>query len=401
VSYPTAEVIRAALNDPNVKAFCEVIYKGETGRDPNPYARLNTPINGDFYIHQWVHPWHGQTTTTVGHSTACGRAQFLGTTWAEVADEYGLSDFSPPNQDFGTVARIAYRGALTAVLKGRFLDAVALCRKEWTSLPGAAENRKEWNQDVALTYYLQHGGALDTQEPAPIVEAGVPIQEEEEAMPQALGTAAAVAGVVNPGAGLLLGLANSLIDAFTPLAREKIKSRLGPKLGDPEVAGKFADALLGTAKQLTGQADPIQATVAAASNPAVMQKLESNALAELDKLIPFLDKLASYEGQEWAASEDSMDRAAARASINGWDMAPPLVWWALGAATIILVSLFALVAVYAYRGQPVPEMLLTLTVQVVTGILGFVALIFAFRFGTSRSSGAKDELMRQLVVRRA
>jgi hypothetical protein len=92
-----------------------------------------------------------------------------------------------------------------------------------------------------------------------------------------------------------------------------------------------------------------------------------------------------------------MNSAAARAESNtGWDMTRPLVWWALICGTFILVGLFALAGVYAYRGDSVPEMLLTLIVQTVTGILGFIALLFAFRFGSSRSSGAKDVLIGEL-----
>ena len=397
----SAGEIRRALEDRNVRAFFEVIWKGETGNDANAYARLNCPIHGSYYIETppWVHPWHGRTTTEVGHSTACGRAQFLGTTWAEEAARYGLPDFSPPNQDFATVARIAYRGALDAVLAGRFDEAVRLCRKEWTSLPGAAENNPKWNLDAALALYTAHGGSLAAQPAAPIEEAGVPLQEEE-VMPEALGTVAGVAAAVNPPVGLLIGLANSLIDAFSPLAREKVQRELARHTDDADVRKQIAESVIGLAKQLTGKADPIQATVAAVSSPAAMVKLETNTLAELDKLAPYLDKMAQFQQAEWAASEDSMDRAAARGHAGGWDMAPPLVWWSIGAASFILAGLFALAGIYAYKGGPLPEMLLTLIVQTVTGILGFVALLFAFRFGTSRSSAAKDELVAQIATRR-
>jgi muramidase (phage lysozyme) len=400
----TAAEIRRALNDKNVQAFCHVIYKGETSDEVRGYARLNVPINGSYYIDAppWVHPWHGRTTTEVGHSTACGRAQFLGTTWSDLARDYPADcfDFSPPCQDFGTVARIAYRGALDAVIAGRFDEAVRLCRKEWTSLPGAAENNPRWNLDAALAYYRQFGGTLATQPAAPIEEAGVPLPEEEKVMPEILGAAATVAAAANPPIGLLIGLANSLIDAFTPLAREKVQKELARHTDDSDVRRQVADSVIDFAKQLTGKADPIQATVAAVASPAAMEKLETTTLAELDRLSPFLDKMAQYQKEEWTATEDSMDRAAARGKAAGWDMAPPLVWWAIGAASVILLGLFMLAGVYAWKGLPMPEMLLTLIVQVVTGILGFVALLFAFRFGTSRSSAAKDEMVAQIVTRR-
>lgn len=221
-------------------------------------------------------------------------------------------------------------------------------------------------------------------------------------MPGILDAITGVAAASNPLAGLAIGLVKSLITGMAPLAQEKITKEMA-RHTDDATAASFANTVMGIVQQATGKSDPIEAVVAAKSDPAIMETVQAQTLVEIDKLAPLLDKVQTFQNAEWSATEDSMDRAAGRAAATAagtFDMSKPLVLWALGAATIILIGLMAAMVLYAVKGIALPEMLLTLIVQTVTGILGFVALLFAFRYGSSRSSGAKDELVAQLAARR-
>ncbi len=164
--------LRAALQSPNVGAFLRLIRQGESSQDDSAY----TVMFGGAHFHAppWEHPYHGRTTTQVGHSTAAGAGQFLGTTWANLCKQQGFTDFSPSNQDLGMVALVLGRGALDDVLAGRIPEAIAKCRPEWTSLPGAAENSGRYTMDAALQVYARYGGKLETQAAAPIEERTIP-----------------------------------------------------------------------------------------------------------------------------------------------------------------------------------------------------------------------------------
>lgn len=375
----TLAELRAALDNANVRAFLRVIRAGESGQTDAAY----TVVNGGshFTAPPWAHPWPDGTPTTQG-GKAAGAYQFLPSTWKRVANQLGLPDFSPESQDLGAVYLIHGRGALPAVMAGNLALACDQLAQEWVSLPHMGLQRVQ-------TIFTQYGGG-DTQPAAPIEDRSRPFNPEQEAPQEG-----------QPMFPLLIPLASALIQAFAPLAREKISAEMNRHTTDKTIGDQIATSVIEAAKSFTGKADPIEAVAAAKVDPAIVAKVEQATLAKLDEIAPFLDKIASFESGAWAASEDSMDRAAARsANSGGPDFGAILVWWAVGAGTVILLGLFGLAAIYAFKGMSLPEMVLTLIVQTVTGILGFVALIFAYRFGTSRSSGAKDELVAQLASRR-
>lgn len=152
----SAIAIRQAVSHPNVAAFRHLIRRGEARDRDDDFTIMYGGAH--FAVPPWAHPYHGQSTTSVGHSTACGAYQFLGTTWARLNQSYpeDCADFSPPAQEFGATALIAGRGALEDLMAGRFAAAVAKLVQEWTSLPGAAETR--WTMDKARAYYVAMGG---------------------------------------------------------------------------------------------------------------------------------------------------------------------------------------------------------------------------------------------------
>lgn len=200
------------------------------------------------------------------------------------------------------------------------------------------------------------------------------------------------------GATFLWGLAQSLISVFAPLAREKITKEVGRHTSDPAVAEQMAGAIISKAQELTGHADPIDAVAAAKASPAMVQQIEADALDTLERLAPLLEKLAQWDRDAWRDNQASMDSAAKRASAEPWDMAQTLVvgMFALLGALILFVCVIA--GVQAYKGDIKPEVWAQ-----VAGLIGFATgvatTIYAYRFGTSRSSSAKDVVIGELSRR--
>lgn len=124
-----------ALQHPNVKAFLNVIAYSEG-------ANYNTLFGGGTFSDFSRHP--NRVIKTRGYaSSAAGRYQFLSRTWAGVASQLGLTDFSPHSQDLGAVLLLHQRGALQPLLAGNFPAAITAARKEWASFPGAGYGQPE------------------------------------------------------------------------------------------------------------------------------------------------------------------------------------------------------------------------------------------------------------------
>jgi hypothetical protein len=83
------------------------------------------------------HPFHGRQLTPGGVSSASGRYQAMGDTWAEAARTYGLRDFSPISQDIFAIAKLADRGILQKVAAGNIDSRVKRqLGMEWASFEG-------------------------------------------------------------------------------------------------------------------------------------------------------------------------------------------------------------------------------------------------------------------------
>lgn len=93
-------------------------------------------------------------------STAAGRYQLIRPTWLACKRALGLADFSPASQDAAAVYLIRKRGALDDVKRGRVGDAVAKCRAEWASLPGAGYGQPERAMAQLTQAYVEAGGNL-------------------------------------------------------------------------------------------------------------------------------------------------------------------------------------------------------------------------------------------------
>lgn len=220
-----------ALELPRVRAFLRVIRQGESSQEDSAYRMrwggLGKPAAwfDDFSRHPRIfEPTRGGKV-----SSAAGAYQITATTWDSIAPPLGLYDFSPRSQDIAAVALIARRGALADVLAGRLEDAIAACRLEWTSLPGAAENNSRWTMAKARALFDSYVGAAtpatsrqddNTQPAAPIEDRSTTMRPEDSDR------------IFNPDQETTMPLPiAALIGTFGPLIAQMI----------PQVAKLFAD----------------------------------------------------------------------------------------------------------------------------------------------------------------
>jgi lysozyme len=142
--------------DPQVAAFLALIRFGESSNSNNAYTML---YGGGQFADLSEHPKRFFTVADGRRTSAAGAYQITLTTWNWLRTVYTISDFTPASQDFAAVALIKRRGALADVLAGRFDRAIAKCRNEWTSLPGAMEGR--YSLAKAHEILLAHGAQFE------------------------------------------------------------------------------------------------------------------------------------------------------------------------------------------------------------------------------------------------
>jgi putative chitinase len=197
---------------------------------------------------------------------------------------------------------------------------------------------------------------------------------------------------------LILGLANTLIGAFEPLAREKITKEMARHTDNPEVQSQIATGVIESVKVLTGKEDPVEAVIAARADPQIMAQVQSNTLADLERMAPILDKVAQWERESWAATEASRDAADKRARDNPNDQDAYLTQSIVNLQTGILVFLaVALVVAIAF------ERSFTEILTLFAGMVGSINKTFGTRYdnryGSSHGSAAKDVIVGELSKR--
>lgn len=141
----TRQELEKALSNPNVRKMLDVIANAE-GVKHGYNTIFGNERSDDLKTHPNVKKEFTQTDGKKNSTTAAGRYQFLKGTWDKVSKKYGLTDFSPKNQDLAAVALILGRGALGDVIKGDFTKAVGKLGGEWASLPSSpyAQPKKSW-----------------------------------------------------------------------------------------------------------------------------------------------------------------------------------------------------------------------------------------------------------------
>lgn len=420
-------VLRAALKRANVLAFLRLLRTGETAQTEDAYRWLfgSTVAKPKLFDNFADHPrvrtyeaYDGQFIQNgkIDYTTAAGAYQITESTWDGLVRQYGFTEFDPATQDLAAVALILEKNALGEVIAGDIDGAIAKLRPVWASLPGASHGdqptvKLERAREVYLAYggQLANGVATPTPaptpvEPSPPATAPLPVQATQTASKPARSPSTTTRPIppeesMAPAIPLLISLAGNLIEAFAPLAREKVTKELAKHSDSPEVAAQVASSVINAVTTLTGKADPIDAVAAAKADPTIIQKVQATALEELEKLAPFLEKLAAFERETWAAEGTERDAAAARAKAEEVDLARPLMRaslnWVIG-----LMAILGTVAVaqVVKQGKVDTEVWSALTV-VAGWIMSQTGGIFNYRFGTSRSSGAKDVLIDRLSQR--
>ena len=196
-------------------------------------------------------------------------------------------------------------------------------------------------------------------------------------------------------APLLVGLGMSLIQSLAPLAAEKVTKALDKHTDHPEIGEQIVNAVVDAAKTATGIADATEAVVAAKKDPAVMEQVQQAALLTLDQMAPMLDKIDAMERQAFKDEEDSRNSAATRSASESWDMAK----WLIGGAFAMAAWLFWIISEVTLR-QLSAGGIASEVWAAITGLIGFttgvLVTIFSYRFGSSRSSAAKDVLISEL-----
>ena len=272
------EVLRTALQDPNVQAFLRVIRAGEGTAGENGYRTL---YGGGLFDDFSKHP--NVTVTAGGYtSTAAGAYQFLYRTWNGLVREYGFPNFNPIFQDEGAVALIIGRKALEAVKAGNLVEAIRLCNREWASLPGSPYGQPTRTIEQATKTFLDAGGTL-----------AATITPRSESKPMIPFIAAALP--------LLMEAAPALIRIFgsSPQAEKNAKA---------------AEAVAEIAKTVTGQTTVEGAVQEIRNNPELAAQFREKVHLSMGELLGYLIQASESDDK---SRDKAADRALALAKETG------------------------------------------------------------------------------------
>lgn len=139
---------------PQVMAFMRLIREGESSQAANAYA---TVYGGGLVPDLIKNPHPCKRWVPSVRSTATGAYQVMCDTWSEM---FGGENpiMSIVNQERAALRAMAWRGALPAVLSGDLNTAYRMLKEEWTSLPGASENKIP--KDRFRAVFVQYGGVV-------------------------------------------------------------------------------------------------------------------------------------------------------------------------------------------------------------------------------------------------
>jgi muramidase (phage lysozyme) len=249
--------LRRIFLNPNIQAFYMVVRKGESSLTDDAYSMVN---GGGRFFDFSKHPYAGLSTRAGGK--AAGASQFIPSTWAELADKYGFTGFTREEQDMGYVGCLIKRSAVEDIMAGRFDEAVAKCRLEWTSLPGAAENNPSWNLEKARGLYRQFGGWFEAapQQPAAPIEDRSTIYNPEQENP------------VGPFAALLL---QTILPSIPGLF-----GVFGKNGENADKNTKAAQAVVDVAMKTLGVVNEQQAIEKVTSNPSALKQVATAVMED-------------------------------------------------------------------------------------------------------------------------
>jgi muramidase (phage lysozyme) len=319
--------VTACYANPNWKAFIECVKEAEPGRhDDAAYTLYNSELwarfGHNFTPPPWRHPFHGISTTKIGHATACGAGQFLGTTWAGIAEQLGFGDgdnsFTPLNQDLGIIQLAIEDHAAGDIENGDIWSAVQKCSNTWIAF-------RSWSVAKAREVFARFGGAA-TDAPAPD-QPPAPVPAPADPLPPPVGPVD-ITTSGDASMGFLAALLPTILSMFEPLAAEKLGRVLKQP---PAVSDAFTKDLFTKLGQLTGvDASPDPNKNAAANEPAaaaqayaalakakadntaLVAQLQQHALDYLDKIAPIIRDVHTMDMETSKQQQVNMDAAVGR-----------------------------------------------------------------------------------------
>jgi uncharacterized protein YhaN len=201
------------------------------------------------------------------------------------------------------------------------------------------------------------------------------------------------------GAGLLMGLVQSLIAGFAPVAKQQITQAMDKHGQDSTAMNTIMDAVLNAVSTATGtsvatmKADD-KAAIAAVntvqSNAAMQAQVEADSLAHLDKMMDVLNKLHALSVQDRQMDETSMNNAQARGDSSKFDARPQvaaMIFWGTG---LLVFAEVVIALAYIVNGKPVPDLFIGLFITTATWVMAKGSTLVDYAFGTSKSSTDKD-----------
>lgn len=148
----------------NQKAFLDMIAISEIGKDllavsDNGY---NVMVGSSAHHPLLFQPYddHPRVYNSILRSTAAGRYQILQRNYDFYKKMLNLPDFGPDSQDAIALQLIKECHALDDIEAGNMRISIALCSREWASLPGNSYGQHQNKMADLINCYLYSGGIV-------------------------------------------------------------------------------------------------------------------------------------------------------------------------------------------------------------------------------------------------
>jgi muramidase (phage lysozyme) len=249
-------------------------------------------------------------------SSAAGAPQITASTYDYLRSIYtGINDYTPRTQDGLYVGCLIKTGALELVQAGRFDEAVAASRDEWTSLPGAAENNARWTLAKARELYQEYGGTMSPRDTVPIDAVAKP-------KPRSIGMGALA--LFAPILAQLIPQIASILKPESDVAKRNVA--LGETIANTIVQAAGATNLQDAVEKM--QADPAVKDVvqkAVVTEPAIMATLQITEIG---------GGIAGAREADLVASQS--DKPFWKTSAVFWVsmLLLPMVYWYVGSSVV-------------------------------------------------------------------
>lgn len=349
-------------------------------------ADYDTLFGGAKFVIGADHP--RRSVTAGGYtSTAAGRYQELAGTWDDwcraTGRPVGQTPFTAENQDACALWLIDRRGATQDVENGRLSAAIAKANREWASLPGSPYGQPVRSYAYCEQAYTAAGGVLNSGTTVPVsgtnIAAGgnAPDDWQKYLNP----ATAPINGAKGPTMGAALTLL-PLLAQFIPQIMTLVKPGSQSTAKDAAVAQTILNTVVqaaGVVSNGPATAQSVGAAVDAMSADPALAKSVQLAVVTHPDVIGLLEigggLPAAREADQAAVNSDKIFLRSPAFWITILVFVPPID--------------FTVYKLVSQIGPP-SENLIT---QVVTSILGLLAVIGAFYLGSSVGSQKKDDAL--------